>query len=84
MNNKRKNVAQRNYAGFIFILISIAALYTSYFNFYIKEGCSYGGSKLSWLFGIVCESFGQAGISVLWLIAGIFAFAIGAFFLFRR
>ncbi|PUA26331.1 MAG: hypothetical protein B0W54_24015 [Cellvibrio sp. 79] len=84
MSNRTNNLVRRNYAGFIFISLSIGAFYASYFNFYFKEGCSYGGSKLSWLFGIVCESFGQAGISVLWLIAGIFAFVIGTFFLFRR
>lgn len=84
MNNKRKNIAQGNYVGIAFILVSIGAFYASFFNFYIKESCSYGGSKLSWLFGIVCESFGQAGISVLWLIFGVFAFVIGAFFTSRR
>ena len=84
MNDKKKNRAQRSYAGVTFILVSIGAFYVSHFNFHTKESCSYGGSKLSWLFGIVCESFGQMGISVFWLIAGVFAFVIGSFCLLRK
>jgi hypothetical protein len=77
------NRAQRIYTGVAFKLVSIGAFYASYFNFYGKQSCSYGGSKLSWLFGIACESIGQAGVSIVWLVGGVFAFTLGALLMFK-
>lgn len=66
-----------NYIGLASIGFSIGAIYASYLNFYVKENCSYGDSKLTWLFGVVCESLGKAGVAWLWLTIGIVAFVVG-------
>ena len=84
MINKRKSKNQRNYVGITFILASFAAFYASYFNLYVAVKCSYGGSKLSWLFGMVCESLGKTGASILWSAIGFFIFGVGSLLLFRR
>lgn len=77
MSNKQKVRDNKIYFGTISIVFSALAFYVSYLHFYIKDQCSYGGSRLSWLFAIVCESLGVAGMAALWLLIGIIAFSLG-------
>lgn len=84
MVNNRKNRNKRNYLEFVLISTSFVAFYASYFNFYVADRCSCGGSKLSWLFCIVCESVGQTGASILWLAIGIFMFSMGVHLLSKK
>jgi hypothetical protein len=81
MSNRKKDRYSAIYIGMASLCFSFGALYASYLNFHVKENCSYGGSKLTWLFGIVCESLGKSGAAWLWLIIGIVAFVVGVILL---
>ncbi len=61
----------------ICLAFSLLAAYGSYDNFFSKVRCTYGGSKLSWFFGIICESFGVIGVATLWLVLSLISFVYG-------
>jgi hypothetical protein len=70
---KTKNIK----VGSICVIFSFMAAFSSYYNFFVIEKCTYGGSKLSWLFAIICETVGNTGIAITWLILSILAFTFG-------
>ncbi len=76
MNIKRKK-KNRNLFVFAAFMFSLLFAYAAYYNFFEKVYCTYGGSKLSWFFGIICESFGDLGVVILWLILSLLSLAVG-------
>jgi len=59
------------YLGVVLIMLSLFAGFIAYFNIFVKAQCTYGGSKLSWVFALACESFGNVGVAAIW-----FAFSV--------
>jgi hypothetical protein len=50
---------------------------------HVVDKCSYGGSKLSGLFGLVCESLGKTGVAWLWFMIGLAALVLCIRYFFR-
>ncbi len=66
------------YTGSV-VLFTLSFLfgYCAYLNFFVKTQCAFGGSKLSWVFALTCESFGNVGAAVLWFTISVISFVLG-------
>jgi hypothetical protein len=74
IGKKKKSTALFVCSAFMFSLLSA---YAAYHNLFEKAQCTYGGSKLSWFFGVICESFGSLGVVIVWLILSLLSLAVG-------
>ena len=43
----------------------------AYYKFTMEGECTFGGSKLSFVFAFICEYFGNIGVGVIFLFFGI-------------